>query len=289
MPYDNEYNRMIADDIKKLNQKYIEHDKMTGEGLSGGFLGALAGMVLPSLIGSISKAIGGARDCECDDEDVAECVCGDAQKTGGSGFASGTMMDTGFDRAIGAGNSGGVGKYVKKKSKMGCGRSGGKKVGRPSKMLSMVKKEGAGGSGGGKKRGRPSKMKGEGIISDLGIPLISNVAGMFGLGTTGGKKRGRPSKMKGGAELGLPATIAGEGRSGGKKKEVKLGRGLVPKSEMKSSSMSGMGTTGGKKVAKGKSGGKKVNKRAEIVKKVMEEKKMSMIEASKYVKDHNLY
>jgi len=35
--------------------------------------------------------------------------------------------------------------------------------------------------------------------------------------------------------------------------------------------------------------GKKVNKRAEIVKKVMKEKGMKMIEASKYVKQHGLY
>ena len=37
------------------------------------------------------------------------------------------------------------------------------------------------------------------------------------------------------------------------------------------------------------SGGKRINKRAEIVKKIMKEKKMSMIQASKYVKDNNLY
>ena len=37
------------------------------------------------------------------------------------------------------------------------------------------------------------------------------------------------------------------------------------------------------------SGLKKVNKRAEIVKKIMKQKGLSMIEASKYVKVHNLY
>jgi hypothetical protein len=39
----------------------------------------------------------------------------------------------------------------------------------------------------------------------------------------------------------------------------------------------------------GMSGGKRVNKRAEIVKKVMREKGMKMIEASKYVKANKLY
>jgi len=33
----------------------------------------------------------------------------------------------------------------------------------------------------------------------------------------------------------------------------------------------------------------RINKRAEVVKKVMADKKMSMIEASKYVKENNLY
>ncbi len=36
-------------------------------------------------------------------------------------------------------------------------------------------------------------------------------------------------------------------------------------------------------------GGKKKNQRAEIVKKIMKDKGMKMIEASKYVKEHNLY
>ena len=48
---------------------------------------------------------------------------------------------------------------------------------------------------------------------------------------------------------------------------------------------SGSGHAGGKKSKKSK----KKNKRAEIVKKVMREKGMKMIEASKYVKQHGLY
>jgi hypothetical protein len=41
--------------------------------------------------------------------------------------------------------------------------------------------------------------------------------------------------------------------------------------------------------AHGEAHGKKVNKRAVVVKKIMKEKGLSMIEASKYVKAHNLY
>lgn len=58
---------------------------------------------------------------------------------------------------------------------------------------------------------------------------------------------------------------------GGKKHSKKKGRGT-----------SGGGTSGGSKK-------KKVNKRALIVKKVMKEHGYSMIEASKYVKQHGLY
>jgi len=55
------------------------------------------------------------------------------------------------------------------------------------------------------------------------------------------------------------------------------------KAQMEGSDMSGMG----KKKKEG--GAKKPNKRAEIVKKIMKEKGMKMIEASKYVKANNLY
>ena len=77
--------------------------------------------------------------------------------------------------------------------------------------------------------------QGGGFLSDLGIPVVSNLAGMVGLGHdegagTGGRRRRAPA-----------------GPSDGRRK------------------------------------------RAEIVKKVMADKGCSMIEASKYVKAHNLY
>ena len=73
---------------------------------------------------------------------------------------------------------------------------------------------------------------GAGPISNLGIPIISNIAGLFGLGEEG-KKQKKEKRIVG----------AGDGR----------------------------------------------RKRAEVVRRIMKEKGMKMIEASKYVKEHNLY
>jgi hypothetical protein len=73
-----------------------------------------------------------------------------------------------------------------------------------------------------------SEMKGKGFLSNLGIPIVSDVAGMFGLGK--GKKAKR----------------------------------VVSESDGR-------------------------RKRAEVVRRVMAEKGMKMIEASKYVKEHGLY
>lgn len=83
--------------------------------------------------------------------------------------------------------------------------------------------------------------QGGGFLSDLGIPVISNLAGMFGMGNDG---------------CGTGGTGAG---MGGRRRRAPAGP----------------------------SDGRR--KRAEIVKKVMAEKGMKMIEASKYVKAHGLY
>lgn len=79
--------------------------------------------------------------------------------------------------------------------------------------------------------------QGGGFLSDLGIPVVSDLAGMVGLGTGAGTGAGT-----GGRRRRAPA-----GPSDGRRK------------------------------------------RAEVVKKVMAEKGLSMIDASKYVKAHNLY
>ena len=79
--------------------------------------------------------------------------------------------------------------------------------------------------------------QGGGFLSDLGIPVISNLAGMVGLGTGAGEGCGT-----GGRRRRAPAG-ANDGR----------------------------------------------RKRSEVVKRVMADKGLSMIDASKYVKAHNLY
>jgi len=68
----------------------------------------------------------------------------------------------------------------------------------------------------------------------------------------------------------VASTMSGMGKP-------KKGKKVKPESEMQGSDMSGMGKP------------KRPNPRAEIVKKVMAEKGLSMIEASKYVKANNLY
>jgi len=141
MPYNNPYNRMVADDIMALNKKYIAYEQEKNGGqLSGGFMGALAGMILPQIMGEVAhRVIGsgmkGGNGCDVMGEiPSAQYKCGDADRSpydssshngptiveGGSGFARGTFRDTGFDRVLGAGK--GVGKYVKKSDPEAVGR-----------------------------------------------------------------------------------------------------------------------------------------------------------------------
>ena len=83
-------------------------------------------------------------------------------------------------------------------------------------------------------------LEGSGFLSDLGIPIISNLAGAIGLGTGAGS-------------TGAGATGAGRRR----------------------------------RAPAGPGDGRR--KRAEVVRRVMSEKGLSMIEESKYVKQHGLY
>jgi hypothetical protein len=93
------------------------------------------------------------------------------------------------------------------------------------------------------------KMKGKGFLSSLGIPLVSDVAGMFGLG----KKKTPMNARCRQAEI------------------VKCVMEEKPKSKRMVSSNDGR------------------RKRAAVVKHIMAEKGLSMIDASKYVKEHGLY
>ena len=86
MPYDNDYNQRLAGDINSLNRKYILNEDITlshpamarfsGSGnqkLEGGFLGALAGAVLPMVLNSImGKGQSGGGKCKCEYETDSE-------------------------------------------------------------------------------------------------------------------------------------------------------------------------------------------------------------------------
>jgi hypothetical protein len=115
-----------------------------------------------------------------------------------------------------------------------------------------------------KKKGRPSKMKKLGGAESLAMPynMINSKTGKTGItDITGGRKYGRV--VKGNTKL-----------KGEDKKPIEK---VVPEAQMQSSTLSGFGKP------------KKINKRLELVKKIMNEKGLKMIEASKYVKEHNLY
>jgi hypothetical protein len=259
----------------------------------------------------------GEKDATDDKLNYIENLDKEAPMKGGAGFARGTFRDTGFERVLGAGkkSKGGVKMYKKEPLKLTKVVGGAKRRGRPSKMVGgtelglpqnlvqavpkvkkikvkepkvkapkvkepKVKKAKVKKAKEIEKIIEESKdvektkdepMEGKGFLSSLwkGIktvakplasvakvglsmtPLPQAQLAAAGLDALGaGKRRGRPSKMKGGK--------------------------LVPVENMKSSSMAGQGKP-------------KINKRADIVKKIMKEKKLSMIEASKYVKEHKLY
>jgi len=322
MPYDNEYNRMVADDIMTLNRKYVEHDKKMGEGLSGGFLGALAGMVLPSVISGISKSIfgggmsAGGMSGAGEEMEAATYDYGDASKTGGakmSGYASGTFRDTGFDKVIGAGMSAGV-KVYKRRGRPR--KTGGAKLGLPSSIVggALIPKENL-----------PSSSMSGGAMS-IGCGRSGagrSGAGRSGAGRSGGglmgdfKKMGdllndekfiekvkkarkeRTGKGRSGAGVsggGLMDMLKPRGRMGNIASVIKDAGKILQDKDLidKMKKQSGRGRSGAGKSGAGVSGAGGVSgggrkERAELVKKIMREKGMSMIEASKYVKANNLY
>jgi hypothetical protein len=125
-----------------------------------------------------------------------------------------------------------TGAYLGKGTGAGRGRRGcGTGAGREREDMAMM---GMGTGAGMLGQDGHGIRQGGGFLSDLGIPVISNLAGMVGLGTGGDGTGGRRRRAPAGAN---------DGR----------------------------------------------RKRAEVVKKVMAEQGCSMIEASKYVKAHNLY
>jgi len=362
MPYENEYNQKIANDIDALNRKFLLNEKITldpkslvnSEGkLSGGFLGALAGALLPMIL---PKIMGNGRSGGAKMEDDRESLSDEEEEVQeGKGMAGGAMYNTMRDKMEGMGKAS---KAYKKQSEdkyacgmgmaggsafgvgvgsirdtgegdtmgknLGMGMAGGKKKrGRKSKMGSGL--AGAGVAGG-KKRGRKSKkMEGAGVISNLGIPIISNIAGLFGLGNAGAGVAGagvaggarsdpfRPEKFQPkvleqsaptASKAVPPAGIVdsaqnigsnlsgfgkkGKGRSGGGKSGGMKRQTKKDKEDEKLA----MEIKGVKdKVGMGKSGGKKSNPWMELMAKVRKEHpELKGVKAvAGYIKAHNLY
>lgn len=90
------------------------------------------------------------------------------------------------------------------------------------------------------------------------------------------KKRGRPNMMKGGTDLAEPHNMVNKaGITGYGKLDRQIGgQKLVPVAQMKGSNLSGFG---------------KNKSRTEIVKSIMKDRGVNMIEASKICKKENLY
>jgi len=303
MPYDNPYNRRIARQIDAINDDYAQqHAYSTVNNLSGG---------IRYKLGNASKQVD--KDGYYIVPDLPEAYYdGEGRMEGGSGFARGTFMDTGFEPVEGAGHMRGGGRK-KGGTLLGLPQVGGARtkvtkrvpqarkaprmvIGEnpeqqfadmpmlenvivpPPRQLAQLKRA----KRVAQEQKAPRIKMGSGIFSK-GLNIASQGADMFGLGKP---KKGAGIFSRG---LGVASNAAdlfglGKPRRGGNI----LSRGLNIASD--AANMFGLGRK--VPVAQMKSvigGARKPNKRAEIVKRVMQEKNLSMIEASKYVKAHNLY
>lgn len=155
----------------------------------------------------------------------------------------------------------------------------------------------------GRKRGRPKKMSGAGgeSVDSAGIlsvtpnppPALQVVGGKSNIGR---KIKNTFKKVGKFLQPAVPVLkeIGTEVLGEAKKVLKEEGKKAVKEAIKSAVSSEGAGTNKGqvrktaRKAYEGKAD-KKINARAEIVKKIMKEKGMKMIDASKYVKEHNLY
>jgi hypothetical protein len=211
MPYLNAYNKMIADEVLKLNQNYLTHAKMTHQG--------------PDI--HMSKVGGKKKEDIYDEVDALE---------GGSGFAEGSVRDTGEGKTKGISGDG-VKKYKKK---------GG------FNFTDLLKSP----------ENIATSLLATSPIAPI-TPFVSSYlfgkklfGGKSGAGSSGGSITGGKKKKGGKLDLGdlistgmdLAEMVGGKKKKGGK---------LVPKSEMKASTLSGFGKSGGGSSGGGSSGGGK--------------------------------
>lgn len=229
--YRNPYTQEISDKVDANNRRLIAH-------LNAEQMDSFEGSGRTTQVNNASKCPCGQMPCRC---------YGDGM-SGGSGFASGTKNDSGFEPTIGAG--GGKGSRTYKKKAVGCGQ-----------IASLPP---------------PENVPELGNVGAGMMPIKDTVMPEKVKRTVGGRKKG-----KGMAELKSDLAKFDMNRI---KDYVGLGGSRdVPQKVVEKNVM--VPVMGGGKC--GGADGRK--KRAEIVKKVMAEKGMKMIEASKYVKQHNLY
>jgi hypothetical protein len=248
--YRNPYSQGIASDVENMNRRYVSH---------------LNTEMMDSFEGSGKNA--NASKCPCG-QMPCKCQYGEGM-SGGSGYASATVRDLGFEPTIGAG--GGKGSATYRKKTTGCGQIAALP---PPENVFELGNVGAG-------AGMLGNMR-ETVMPDL-KPIRDEKAKRV----VGGKKPKAKKSGKGTAELKSDLSKFDFNRV---KDWVGLGGARdIPQKVVERSVMQPV--IGGKKPkGMGKSGGADGRtKRAEIVRKVMNERGVKMIEASKIVKAEGLY
>lgn len=286
MPYDNEYNRKIKSEYQNINKRYVEHQKLNDQlfhhtpMVSGLASKRYEGGAIPKFLNSdVEYGINqgsrvvygdasqygsneGEKNATTEKLDYANDLDKEKPMGGKGGYARGTFRDTGFERTLGAGKRNkGVKEYKKKEPlKLTKKMEGGTELGLPQKF---VKK------GGARKKKNNTELEGGNFLSDLWSGIKTVASPLASVAKVGLSMVPDPRAQMASTVLGA----MGAGKKRGRPSKMSGGK-LVPVANMKSSSMAGQG---------------KKNKRSEIVKNIMKEKGLSMIQASKYVKEHKLY
>jgi len=257
MPYNNPLNRHIAQQLRDVNEAHIHNTLNTYD-------------VPHATVGNSNKTY-------IDEVNLPhERAMLEQKLMGGNGFAHGTFRDTGYGHVYGAGHKHlnyvggsfwndfkrGFASVVKPLAGV-VGMLPIPGAGLLSKGLDVV-----GNIAGGKKR-VPKKKD--------GLLLSRKVIGGASYKDIGMLKKTTKRTVGGGGDgLAMPYNMSNEkGKTGGNK--LNMRQKVVPVAQMQSSSMAGQGKSSGKE------------KRTDIVKRIMKERGVSMIEASSIVKKENLY
>ena len=256
MPYNNAYNQRIAAKLQTLYATHIQHENAMNDNVQQNDVkDPLEGMALRH-------------------EDVH----------GGSGTMAVTLQDLGFEPTKGSGEPDGAEpkpkrKYTKKTMAVAV----------PSAMAEEPSATAGGVSAGGVSAGGVSagaEVGGTLNNFEAARELVKQLSGSgaeTGCGVSAGtKKRARKPKEKTGGDFGstvrdIADTVGSVGKAVMPFAPLLLGLG-EPKEELKEDSKE----EGGAKK-------RKTNARAEVVRQIMKEKGLNLINASKHVKEHGLY